>query len=79
MQIGVIGSWEENLDKEIYDVAGEVGRLVAIRGGTILTGGSTGVMPRSTPQLVVVSLRHGGNCPFRCRWPPMPPPRKVLP
>jgi uncharacterized protein (TIGR00725 family) len=44
MQIGVIGSWEENLDKEIYKLAEEVGRLVATRGGTLLTGGSTGVM-----------------------------------
>jgi hypothetical protein len=31
MQIGVIGSWEENLDKEIYDLAEEVGKLVAKR------------------------------------------------
>jgi hypothetical protein len=44
MQIGVIGSWEENLDKEIYELAEEVGKLVAKRGGTLFTGGSTGVM-----------------------------------
>ena len=44
MQIGVIGSWEKDLDKEIYDLAEEVGRLVARRGGTLFTGGSTGVM-----------------------------------
>ena len=44
MQIGVIGSWEENLDREIYDLAEEVGKLVAKRGGTLFTGGSTGVM-----------------------------------
>ena len=44
MQIGVIGSWEEDLDKEIYDLAEEVGKLVAKRGGILFTGGSTGVM-----------------------------------
>lgn len=44
MQIGVIGSWEKHLDKEVYDLAEEVGRLVARRGGTLFTGGSTGVM-----------------------------------
>ncbi len=44
MQIGVIGSWEENLDKEIYKLAEEIGKLVAKRGGTLFTGGSTGVM-----------------------------------
>jgi uncharacterized protein (TIGR00725 family) len=44
MQIGVIGSWEENLDAEIYDLAEEVGKLVAKRAGILFTGGSTGVM-----------------------------------
>jgi uncharacterized protein (TIGR00725 family) len=44
VQIGVIGSWEENLDEGIYDLAEEVGKLVAKRGGTLFTGGSKGVM-----------------------------------
>jgi uncharacterized protein (TIGR00725 family) len=44
MQIGVIGSWEENLDEQIYALAEKVGRLVAKKGDTLFTGGSTGIM-----------------------------------
>jgi uncharacterized protein (TIGR00725 family) len=44
MQVGVTSSWEEDLDNEIYDLAEEVGGLVAKRGGIPFTGGSTGVM-----------------------------------
>jgi uncharacterized protein (TIGR00725 family) len=44
MQIGVIGSWEENLKKDIYQIAEAVGREIALRGGILFTGGSTGIM-----------------------------------
>jgi hypothetical protein len=44
MQIGVIGSWEENLTQDVYQLAESVGREIALRGGILFTGGSTGIM-----------------------------------
>jgi len=43
-QIGVVGSWEDDLAPEIYRIAESVGRLVAERGDIVFTGAGTGVM-----------------------------------
>ncbi len=44
MQIGVVGSWEDGLAPEIYEIAERAGELIAGRGDVLFTGGSTGVM-----------------------------------
>lgn len=44
MQIGVIGSWDEDLTQDVYELAELVGREVALRGWILFTGGSTGIM-----------------------------------
>lgn len=44
MQIAVLGSWDNNLPARIYNTAEQAGRLIANRGDTVFTGGSTGVM-----------------------------------
>lgn len=44
MQIGVVGSWEDQLAPEIYQTAETAGKLIAERGDVLFTGGSTGVM-----------------------------------
>ncbi|MFW5908626.1 MAG: TIGR00725 family protein [Desulfosalsimonas sp.] len=44
MQIGIIGSWDNDLPERIYDTAEQAGRLIAQQGDVVFTGGSTGVM-----------------------------------
>jgi len=44
MQIGVFGSWDRDLPEDVYTLAREVGKLIAARGDTLFTGGSTGIM-----------------------------------
>lgn len=44
MQIGVIGSWEEDLAQDVYELAESVGKEIALRGAVLFTGGSTGIM-----------------------------------
>jgi len=43
-QIGIVGSWEDDLAPEIYHMAESAGRLVAERGGIVFTGAGRGVM-----------------------------------
>ncbi len=47
MQIGVIGSWRNTLDKEAYRLAEDIGKEIAQRNCILITGGSTGVMEHS--------------------------------
>jgi uncharacterized protein (TIGR00725 family) len=44
MQIGVLGSWDRDLQHDVYATAEEVGKLVARSGDVLFTGGSTGIM-----------------------------------
>ena len=44
MQIGVFGSWDQDLEQDVYSTAERVGRLIADRGDVLFTGGSTGIM-----------------------------------
>lgn len=44
MQIGVFGSWDQDLKGEAYTTAERVGELIAERGDVLFTGGSTGIM-----------------------------------
>ena len=43
-QIAVLGSWDTDLEKTVYETAEQVGRLIAGRGDVVFTGGATGVM-----------------------------------
>lgn len=44
LQIGVIGSWRNNLPESSYLIAEEVGSEIANLGHVLITGGSTGIM-----------------------------------
>lgn len=44
MQVGVLGSWDQDLPGEVYRIAEAVGRHIARHGDILFTGGSTGIM-----------------------------------
>ena len=44
MQIGVFGSWDQDLEPQVVSTAEQVGALIAGRGDIVFTGGSTGIM-----------------------------------
>lgn len=47
LQIGVMGSWRNNLPESSYKLAEEIGAEIAKRGLALFTGGSTGIMEHS--------------------------------
>ncbi len=58
MKVGIYGSSNPNLPKKIIDKAKKIGKELAKKGHTVVTGGCSGI-----PHIVAYSAyKHGGKC-----------------
>ena len=72
MKIVIVGSWREENNYECENEAKEVGRLLALKGAVLVSGGGIGVS-----RLVVDSYRENGGEKYICYLPSKEEMKKV--